>query len=203
MWSEKPILHCKIEQPYNAEIWDGLLCEESYRKLLESFPSHLAKPFNYHGGLKTNLNRTHPELMDFFGKNKEWMDFYSSVVERFHQKHSDFKFEFSMLPNGGGLRPHTDTVRKATTAVFYFPHKDWERSYGGQFEIVRHKTNPYDDYSQTELLEWEDTEEIMSVPYKPNRCILMHRNGHSFHGVRQVKCPSHLVRQSVTVCWLK
>ena len=174
-----------------------------YKELAASFPAHLAKPFNYNGGLKMNLNRTHPELMTFLRSNKAWFEFYSTVVDRFPQDCTGFKFEFSMLPNGGGLLPHTDTRRKATTAVFYFPSSNWAKTYGGEFEVVRHATDPYADYDQTELLEWKATVPIMAVPYRGNRAVVMHRNGHSFHGVRPVRCPPGVYRQTVTVCWLK
>lgn len=203
IWSDNPILHCKIQQPYSVEIWDNILCNNLYNDLVNTFPAHLAKDFNYDGGLKKNLNKTHSELMEFINSSDSWNAFFSTVAEQFFVPHSDFKFEFSMLPCGGGLLPHTDTQRKVQTAVFYFPHSDWKSEYGGEFEIVRSTKNPYDDYSQFDFLDWVDTCKIMSVDYIPNRVILMRRNGHSFHGVRPVKCPNNLMRQSVTVAWLK
>lgn len=108
-----------------------------------------------------------------------------------------------MLPSGGGLLPHTDTRRKAMTGVFYFPPVGWKSEWGGEFEVLRHSTDPDGEFDQTALVPWLEMEPVMSVQYIANRVAFMHRCGHSFHGVRPVQCPAGIFRQSVTVAWLR
>lgn len=204
VWHANAKTSWEISDPYHAWIVEGAIDDDAYLRMAQSFPIHLARPYDYPGGLKWNCNRTHPELAEFVESDQDWHEFFHTVADRFQPSrgYSDFKFEFSFLPPGGGLRPHTDTKRKVQTGVFYFPPSDgWLDSWGGSFEVIRHK-DPEKRFGQKDLLEWSDVETFKSVCYIPNRAVFMERSDRSLHGVRPVKQPKGIFRQTVTVAWL-
>lgn len=205
IWREATKPSWETRDPYHAWILDGDLTDEAYLRMARSFPAHLARPYPYPGGLKWNCNRTHPELMEFIESNHDWSEFFHGVAERFAtpDSYSDYKFEFSFLPPGGGLRPHTDTKRKFQTGVFYFPPVDgWVPTWGGDFEVLRHQ-EPERRFHQKDLPPWEEVSTVKSVDYIPNRAVFMERSDRSLHGVRPTSQPEGIFRQTVTVAWLK
>lgn len=201
----------RLEEPYKVLVADDLIPMEFYRSLMRTFPVGRARPFDYAGGLKENFNQSAPDFAEFVNGHREWLDFYNAITPivmrdvapkmGVAEKQWFMKFEFSMLPRSGGLKPHPDGANKTMTGVFYFPPEDWLPEWGGNFEVARHKTNPYGDFTKS-YTEWEDVETVLSAAYKPNRAVFMVRTPYSLHGVRPIQCPVGHKRLSLTINWI-
>jgi hypothetical protein len=209
-----PDLTMLIDSPYPVGVWDGAFDDDTTEHLVGTFPVHLMKPFDaYRGGKKTHLNASHPEFADFLAGNAT----YGTILhhEALKQAGADIsegmfgekinfrgaKVELSALPNGGGLLPHPDGAEKVMTAVVYLTPKDWHPSWGGEFEVCRHKTDPKGDFARQHV-PWEDVETFAAVPYKAGRVVAFLRRPYSLHGVRNVRCPPGRTRNSITINWI-
>lgn len=200
----------RLAHPYNVLVLDGLIEPAHMAGLMGSWPKGLIRHFDYPGGVKRNFNQSHQEFHSFVTGDQHWSRFWNETIPAIKRAadiaigpmaSSGIKMEFSELPNGGGLLPHPDTARKVMTAIVYFTPDVWHPSWGGEFEVLRHKERPFDDFTNT-LQRWEDVETVMAVPYVRGRVAIFHRCPWSLHGVRNVRCPAGFTRDSVTLNWL-
>lgn len=203
-----------INRPFPVRVLDNVFPTDTYAAMQASFPEHLRQRFSYEVGEKFNLNETHPHLRQFLALSLPWAEFYRWVktpefvdtvrsVLPFDEQVIDTKFEFSMLPaNGGHLLPHPDTYKKTVTLVYYFVPPEWNSSWGGNFDVYHHLYTPSADFT-SKRPEWNEVETLVSVPYRPNRCVIMKRTNNSLHGVRPLLGPEGCFRWTVTINLLK
>lgn len=195
----------QMSLPYPVLVLDNVA------SLPKTWPKSLIRGYDYPGGIKRNFNQSHPEWDDFINSNAEWQDFIGRTVPVIKMAADTLlgdtramdmvKMEFSELPVGGGLLPHPDTPKKALTAVMYFTPDAWHQSWGGEFEVLRHKSRPMDDFTGSNQ-RWEDVETVMAIPYCRGRTVIMRRTPWSLHGVRPIRCPAGFTRDSVTLNWI-
>lgn len=206
------VCFAKLDQPFRVMAIDGAIPQSQYEELARSFPVESALHFPYPGGKKENFNQSSPGFAEFMSRNQIWGDFYRSLPDfgvkvagpalGVNNLSGRIKFEFSMLPTGGGLKPHPDSASKALTGVFYFTPGGWKSEWGGNFEAVRHRKNPEGDFTNC-FEEWDEVDTLLSVPYVAGRSVFMARANNSLHGVRPVSCPDGVKRLTVTVNWMK
>jgi hypothetical protein len=210
----KPESILTITKPYYAEAWDGIFADEVCQEMLAKFPLDRMREFSeYRGGLKYHFNQSHEGFADFIADTPVWkLVLAEDRIMSLGQGLSDSwgftqielkraKIEFSALPYGGGLLPHPDGAEKVMTAIIYLPDKDWHPTWGGEFEICRHKSVPRGDFARQHI-PWEDVETVSAVPLRLGRMIAFKRTPWSLHGVRPVRPPAGRFRKSVTINWI-
>lgn len=194
-----------IDSPFRVRFYDDVIEPSLYQRLLASWPAiELMRPIGAAGN-KLCFNDREGNFGDFLDANADWKVFYTEIKTRFSELCSAAvgvkggkraRFEFSWLPGiDGGLHPHPDTKKKIATAVIYM-EPDWDPSWGGGFEALRHLTTPDADF--TDLRPgWDEVETVLTVPLKPRRMLFMQRTNNSLHGVRPTMSPRP--RRSLTV----
>jgi hypothetical protein len=95
-------------------------------------------------------------------------------------------------PAGASVSPHCDAKRKLGSHIFYFnTAADWDPAWGGETVIL-------DDggrFSARSAPAFEDFDAVESSETLGNRSLLFSRNGNSWHGVRELRCPQGTLRK--------
>ena len=82
--------------------------------------------------------------------------------------------------------------RKLGSHIFYFnTAEDWDPAWGGETLIL-------DDggrFNQKSAPDFEEFERIIASENLGNHSLLFHRQGNSWHGVREIRCPEGRYRK--------
>ncbi len=101
-------------------------------------------------------------------------------------------FHWHYTPNGCSVSPHCDARRKLGSHIFYFnTTDDWDPAWGGDTVVL-------DDggrFSRRSAPAFEDFDRAESSVALGNRSLLFVRNGNSWHGVREIRCPPDALRK--------
>lgn len=104
----------------------------------------------------------------------------------------DLQFHWHYTPAGASVSPHCDAKRKLGSHIFYFnTEDDWDPAWGGGTVIL-------DDggrFSPRSAPSFEDFESVEPAESLGNRSLLFMRNGNSWHGVRELRCPPGALRK--------
>jgi hypothetical protein len=104
----------------------------------------------------------------------------------------ELRFHWHYTPSGASVSPHCDTKRKLGSHIFYFnTSQDWDPAWGGETVIL-------DDggrFSPRSAPAFEDFASVESSETLGNRSLLFVRNGNSWHGVREIRCPQGALRK--------
>jgi hypothetical protein len=195
-----------LDEPFRVRFFDEALPPTEYTHLVATWPAQEFFTPKEGIGSKDSFNNDSPCFPKFIKANPLWRELYESVLSNFSAicqavlgvtgSHRTPRFEWSSLPgDGGGLRPHTDTPKKIATAVL-FMETEWCTGWGGQFEALRHRTSPDQDYTGV-YPSWDEVEIVLSVPVVPRRILFMQRTNNSLHGVRPIRAPRP--RRSITI----
>lgn len=197
----------RIDIPFRVRYFDDAMEEGLWRRLAATFPSEADMHSLNAVGYKNSLCDRDDEFGPYVDRYPEWKAFHVWLREKFAHICMDVllfkasskrtvRFEFSSLPGDGGeVTPHPDTSKKLATAVMYF-EPEWDQSWGGAFEALRHKTEPDADYTDRRP-PWDEVETVLSVPIAPRRIGFMLRSRNSLHGVRAIHAPHP--RRTITV----
>ena len=104
--------------------------------------------------------------------------------------------------------PHTDSLRKLVSFVYYIPPEDWETEYKGgtrfyfpkSAEIARKYSN-WENRPLTRKEKLEIVEEMTFVDYDyaPNRLVGFVKNDISYHSVPKIQSGSKVERFAVVM----
>lgn len=104
----------------------------------------------------------------------------------------DLSFHWHYTPTGKSVSPHCDAPRKLGSHIFYFnTEQDWDPAWGGATVIL-------DDagrFSRRSAPAFEDFVSTETADSLGNRSLLFVRNGNSWHGVREIRCPEDHLRK--------
>lgn len=196
-----------IDLPFRVRYFDDAMDDVLWHKLAETFPTEGEMHTLNAVGSKNSLCDRDDAFLAYVDEQPEWKAFHAWLRREFPRICVDIfgmkpggkrsvRFEFSSLPGTGGeVTPHPDTSKKLATAVMYFD-SNWDESWGGAFEALRHKTAPDADWTDRRP-PWEEVETVLSVPVAPRRIGFMLRANNSLHGVRPMSAPRP--RRTITV----
>ena len=181
----------------------GLLTEEGYDQLLNNMPdvALFEKKFGYGriAGQKPH-DRFSLEYAPGTPVPKPWQEFiaelcsdrYRNTLSRlFGARKINLRFHWHYTPNGCSVSPHTDSVREHGSQLFYFNSaKDWDPAWGGDTLVL-------DDGGQLEFEsapQLEDFKNEISAQSIGNYSLIFERTRHSWHAVREIRCPEDRLR---------
>ena len=109
-------------------------------------------------------------------------------------------YQFSLLPRGGAVVPHTDAPRKLVSLLLYFRDPEWQDAWGGGTEFyVPLDPGKARKWGPTERIPFEELETIATTEFRGNRLAGFVRSASSHHGVRPVACPMGMARKALLI----
>ena len=196
-----------IDDPFRVRYYDQAMDCGLWERLADTFPTESEMASFNSVGLKNRLCDRDAGFAACIADRPEWGSFVAWLRKNFLRVastslslpsigKSTVRFEFSSLPGQGGeVMPHPDTEKKVATAVIFFD-RDWDGSWGGAFEALRHRSMPDADWTDRQC-GWDEVDTVLAVNVGPNRVALMKRQHNSLHGVRPLTAPRS--RRTVTV----
>lgn len=191
-------------QPYPWANPEGLLTEEGYRRLVETLPD--ASLFErFFGVPRAHDQRSHDRLALEYDRtlpiSHHWHDFvaeleggdYRRFLRRmFGRGFFRLRFHWHYTPRGCSVSPHCDAKHKMGSHIFCFnPAGEWDPAWGGQTLIL-------DDggrFPRASAPAFADFDTIVRADVVGNQSVLFKRQGNSWHGVEELRCPEGLFRR--------
>ena len=212
-------------EPFPWSDYDGLLTEDGYACLIESFPNldhfvrHVDQPRRYGQRPHNRYYLAYDGSVDHPQHEKKgvippadlpanWRHFIAELEgERYRSwimrllGVSNVKFRFCWHAGfaGGEVSPHRDDEMKIGTHIFYFVNsEDWDPLWGGQTVLLSGK--------RVRRLnpDFDDFETATMVrPFTGNHSFLFKNTSTAWHGVRALACPEGTYRRifSVVIEW--
>lgn len=182
----------------------GLLTDEGFEALLDNMPdvSLFEKKFGYEriAGQKPH-DRYSLEYAPDTPVPAPWQEFIqelcgdryrNKLAELFGARKINMRFHWHYTPNGCSVSPHTDSVREHGSQIFYFnSEKDWDPAWGGDTLVL-------DDGGRMEFESaptLEDFKNEIAAESLGNHSLIFERTRHSWHAVREIKCPEDRLRR--------
>ena len=119
-------------------------------------------------------------------------------------------FEFSCMEQGCYIPPHTDMPEKLLSLMIYFPEEDVTYPDGTGTEFYRKKPDNHDMRSwQTSWVKgdgvhkfFESNDIFYTSPFTANKIVGFLKTSNSWHGVRQLSLPMHVLRRSLNISYI-
>jgi hypothetical protein len=108
-------------------------------------------------------------------------------------------FEFSRLPQGALLTPHTDKWTKVLSLLLYLPPPGWRKEYGGSTELYAPKSKAHIRNWSNRHLDFDKVDVIFQADYSPNTLFGFVKTRDSFHGVSPILCPDGMERLTFNI----
>ncbi|MEE8504853.1 MAG: hypothetical protein V3S40_01390 [Kiloniellales bacterium] len=194
----------RTQEPYPWINPGGLLTDEGYRRLRKTLPdvSQLEPVFGrqrMHG--QQSHDRYALEYSDELDIDEAWKEFarelrsreYRAFVSRMLAvKSFDMNLHWHYAPNGCSVSPHCDARRKLGSHIFYFnTEDDWDPAWGGETLVL-------DDggrFGRKMAPGFDDFDRVMPSQALGNYSFLFAQTAHSWHGVREIRCPQDHMRK--------
>jgi hypothetical protein len=183
---------------------EGLIREEGYRELVETLPdvSLFSKVFGKKRRFgQQSHDRYSLPYREGLPLSPAWQQFMADITsERYRRalcrivgvRNLDLTFHWHYTPRGCSVSPHCDAKYKLGSHIFYFNTKDdWDPSWGGETLVL-------DDggrFKRSSAPAFEDFDRVYASEALGNRSLLFTRSGHSWHGVREIRCPEGRMRK--------
>lgn len=101
-------------------------------------------------------------------------------------------FHWHYTPRGCSVSPHCDAVRKLGSQIFYFSTaEDWNGDWGGETLMLESTRR----FSRRGAPDFDDFEHRYAAETLGNKSVLFARTPHSWHGVRELRCPEGAMRK--------
>lgn len=182
----------------------GLLTRGGYQCLLNNMPdiSLFEKRFGYGriAGQKPH-DRYSLEYAPDSPVPEPWKEFIAelcsdryrkALVKLLGARKINLRFHWHYAPNGCSVSPHTDSVREHGSQLFYFnAESEWDPAWGGDTLVLDDGGRL--DFKTAPTLDDFDSE--VSANSIGNYSLIFERTRHSWHAVRELQCPTDLMRR--------
>lgn len=194
----------RSRKPYPWINPEAVLTEEGYGRLLETLPdvsrlnpvfglkrSHGQKPHDrfaleYHEGLDI------AEPWHAFVKELRGAAYGRFLRRMLGRRFLQLNFHWHYTPNGCSVSPHCDATRKVGSHIFYFNTRaDWDPAWGGETVILDDSGR----FKRRSAPSFEEFDRAITGEALGNRSLLFRRQGNSWHGVREIRCPEGAMRK--------
>jgi hypothetical protein len=198
----------QAQKPYPWINPERLLGDEAHGRLLETLPE--LELFDEKFGLQRKFgqqshDRYGLEYVEGLPISPAWQEFvdelrgdrYRSFLARlFGHDRFRLRFHWHYTPNGCSVSPHCDSNRKLGSHIFYLNSaSEWDVSWGGGTIVL-------DDggrLSKRSAPKFEDFDTAIEANAGENRSFLFHRRTNSWHGVKEIACPTDKLRKAFIV----
>ncbi|HXG18409.1 MAG TPA: 2OG-Fe(II) oxygenase [Methylomirabilota bacterium] len=192
------------QKPYPWLNPEGLLTEEGYARLRETLPDVslftplFGKQRKYGQQPHDRFTLEYHEGLDVAQPWKEFIselhgkDYHHFLRRMIGVRSFELLFHWHYTPNGCSVSPHCDAKRKLGSHIFYFnTPQDWDAAWGGETVIL-------DDggrFDYQSAPSFADFAHAIASEALGNRSLLFARKDHSWHGVREIRCPQDALRK--------
>jgi hypothetical protein len=194
----------QAQKPYPWSNPADLLSPEAFEVLRQSMPD-LALFERFFGKQRKAGQYPHDryalEYRDGLDAPTPWLEFIQELKGKryrramcrlFGVRSLTVNFHWHLTPNGCSVSPHCDSSRKLGSHIFYFnTNEDWDPSWGGE-TIVLDDGGRFDARSAPRF---EDFDHAIASDAMGNRSFIFKRQGNSWHGVREIRCPEGHMRK--------
>ena len=194
----------RSQKPYPWINPAGLLTEGGYQRLRETLPdvTKFTPDFgkNRLDG-KPSHDRFALEYHDDLNVAQPWKEFVTELQGKKYQaflcrllnvRSLKLRFHWHYTPNGCSISPHCDSARKLGSHIFYFnTPQDWNPAWGGETLILGDGGR----FASDSAPHFDDFECVVAAEMFGNRSLLFARQGNSWHGVREIRCPEDRMRK--------
>lgn len=104
-------------------------------------------------------------------------------------------YEWSGMPNGANVVPHTDKAAKLATFIWHFPTPDWKPDYHGHTWFMKPKQSKHDFNWANFKLPYDELDILDQSDVKANRLVMFAKTGNSWHAVPPIQCPDGVLRR--------
>lgn len=104
-------------------------------------------------------------------------------------------YEWSGMPSGAYINPHTDKAAKLATFVWHFPETGWTDEDEGATLFMSAKRAKHNWNWANFKLPFEELDLIERSDVKPNRLVMFAKTGNSWHAVPPIKCGKDVYRR--------
>ena len=191
-------------EPYPWINPEGLLTTEGHQQLLETLPdvslfqrrfgvarahgqqSHDRFTLEYHNDLPL-APAWKAFVAELLGKE------YRTWLQRLFNANSlELTLHWHYTPNGCSVSPHCDAKHKLGSHIFYLnTENNWEEGWGGETVIL----DDEGQFDRQSAPKFEDFKNATVSKAIGNYSLLFARKGNSWHGVREIQCPSDQMRK--------
>ncbi len=194
----------RATRPYPWLNPQGLLTDAGYQRLLDNMPDVdlFEKKFGYE---RIAGQKPHDRYSLEYGPDtavpEPWKEFIAelcsddyrlTLAKLFGARKINLRFHWHYTPNGCSVSPHTDSVREHGSQLFYFnSEEDWDPAWGGDTLVL-------DDGGRLEFEtapSLDDFSNEVSASSIGNYSLIFERTRHSWHAVREIRCPEDRLRR--------
>lgn len=183
---------------YYAQLHQHIPAADHFRPLSDTYPKRGTIELNKPGALE-NLPDQQRTFWSWFVQQFGSMDFMSFVLDRYapllgHRFRHNVRPQMYLFRDTGGygIGPHTDTLKKVVTMLFYLPKDDSQRHAGTSIVVPK---DPNHQHHPTGHETWDNYRAAKTVEFLPNSLVSFVVTDRSLHAVRPT--PPDTVRQSL------
>jgi hypothetical protein len=194
----------QYQQPYPWINPEGLLTEEGYWRLLETLPDASLFTPSF-GGKRKYGQQAHDrfilEYHDDLDAAQPWKELVTELRGKAYRAFLcrlmgtpsfELRFHWHYTPTGCSVSPHCDAKRKLGSHIFYFNTAEtWDPAWGGETLILDDRGR----FDSKRAPQFDDFEHVISAETLGNRSLLFAKTEHSWHGVRELRCPEDRLRK--------
>jgi hypothetical protein len=190
--------------PYPWINQQGMLTDEGYDLLLKNMPdvSLFEKKFGYERiAGQSPHDRYSLEYAPDSPVPLPWKEFIAELCDDryrnglarlFGARKINMRFHWHYTPNGCSVSPHTDSVREHGSQLFYFnSEEDWDPAWGGDTLVLDDGGTMAFESAPT-LADFTNEISAQSIG---NYSLIFERTRHSWHAVREIRCPDDRLRR--------
>ena len=200
------------QQPYPWVNPSGVLLDEGFQQLVATLPDVSTFDKSFGEARKYGQNPHDRFLLEYNPRVRlptPWQEFVHELQQRpyrqflqemFGVRRVALRFHWLYTPAGCSVSPHCDGPDELGTHLFYFnTAQDWDPAWGGSTLILDDGRRLSPKTAPT----FEDFDREVPSDFLGNYSLLFKRTDHSWHGVRELRCPVGRLRRLFSVIVVK
>jgi Rps23 Pro-64 3,4-dihydroxylase Tpa1-like proline 4-hydroxylase len=131
----------------------------------------------------------------YLGALRKWRAYPNGAKLPPLDRATQIAYEWSAMPPGALVNPHTDKCAKLATFVWHFPEQNWKPEYSGPTQFFKPKSRKHDVNWSNFKLPFDEVETLHSSDAKANRLVMFAKTANSWHAVPPIECPEGVSRR--------
>ena len=131
----------------------------------------------------------------YLGAFRKWRLDTDGVTVPLVQRPVQLTYEFSGMPSGSYINPHTDKATKLATFIWHFPEPGWRSEDQGATLLMSPKQLRHNANWANFKLPFEELDILDRSDVRPNRLVMFAKTGNSWHAVPQIECQDDVYRR--------